>query len=437
MTINLATQLQPPDITAVVSGMGLSLGWESKLNMKVLYVTSLWSGFKDIVFEGREEATGMPAFIYPLKKLIELGHQVDFVVTVPIPKPILNINLEWLKESGFHFVSWKSKGFQRVFSVIRLYFYIRNLLRLKEYDFVYGQGSVGSIGCLVANRCGLPCGQRLYGTFLAEEVSKKTKYYTTLNHPLEYMAFRIPKNFLLITNDGTKGDHVYKKLAGKSNYDFHFLLNGVDLSNANGNFNDIKMRKQKDTQQQFLFFPARIARWKQQHLAVDILKYLHDKGNVDIHLYFAGHIHDPDYWAEISFAAKEKGMEGYVHYVGKLGRQNLFKYLHNSIAVLSLYQFSNLGNVVIEALSVGAVVVAIDDGSLIGVVEDGTNGILIHTAEEAAERINRLLKKPDQASLIGNRAKEMAVEQFLSWENRAMKEVNIIEESIKKQDGKY
>ena len=130
-------------------------------------------------------------------------------------------------------------------------------------------------------------------------------------------------------------------------------------------------------------------------------------------------------------------MEGYVHYVGKLGRQNLFKYLHNSIAVLSLYQFSNLGNVVIEALSVGAVVVAIDDGSLIGVVEDGNNGILIHTAEEAAECINRLLKKPDQASLIGNRAKERAVEQFLSWENRAMKEVNIIEESIKKQDGKY
>ena len=45
--------------------------------MKILYVTPLWTGLKDILFNGFEEARGMPAFIKPLKELISRGHEVD------------------------------------------------------------------------------------------------------------------------------------------------------------------------------------------------------------------------------------------------------------------------------------------------------------------------------------------------------------------------
>ncbi|MCD6321859.1 MAG: glycosyltransferase [Clostridiales bacterium] len=394
--------------------------------MKILYVTSLWSGFEDLIFGGKEIATGMPAFIYPLKHIIELGHQVDFIVTVPNPKPVLNINLEWLKDSAFHFVSWKFTGLHRVFSTSRLCFCIHKVLRSKRYDFVYGHGTVGALGCLMANWFKVPCGQRLYGTFLADEVAKKPHYYTALKHPLEYLAFRTSKAFLLITNDGTKGDYVYNKLGKGSEYKFHFLLNGIDLEPSKNS-----IQEQCDKLKPYLFFPARVARWKRQHLALDILEHLHNQGK-DINLYFAGHISDTEYWEEIKHTAKMKGLAKYVVHLGKLKKEELFSYMHNSIAVLSLYQTSNLGNVVIEALATGSIVLAIDDGSLNEVIENGVNGILFLTTEEAANSIAGLLTNHRRSELIKKRAQERAEKQFISWENRAIKEVNFIESAIRK-----
>jgi hypothetical protein len=93
-----------------------------------------------------------------------------------------------------------------------LYNSISHVLKKERYDFVYGHGSIGSIANLIANKNRIPCAIRLYGTFLANKIYSQSKISIFLHHPLEYLCFIIPKQFLLITNDGTRGDEVYKHL---------------------------------------------------------------------------------------------------------------------------------------------------------------------------------------------------------------------------------
>lgn len=397
--------------------------------MNILYVTPLWSGFKSMIYDGRKSISGMPAFIYPLKALIEKGHRIDFIIATPNHQPDLNIGPDWLKNSEFHIVPWKLKGAQKIASVFRLYLRLKATIRKNSYDFIYGQGSIGSLGCVMANRYDIPCAQRLYGTFLAAETEQRHKFLIALKHPLEYLAFQTPKSFLLITNDGTKGDQVFEKIGAKGKYEFLFWLNGVELDFDMQHNNE----DSENLSQPYLLFPARIVRWKQQHIALDILEHLH-KQNIHSYLYYVGHIGDNDYWSEITSRIKEKKLENFVFNLGVVEKETLMHYMHGSTAVLSTYQVSNLGNVVLETLATGSIVVAINDGSLDGIIENGENGILFKTTKEAANNIAKIIENCGYRNSLREKARKSAASKLMSWEKRTNLEIDYIENSTRQQN---
>lgn len=394
--------------------------------MRILYVTPLWSGFRDILLDGAINAKGMPAFINPLKRLFELGHKVDIVVAEPgVSEKDLNILVDWLDRTRIIFVDWDTKGYKKALSSFKLYSIINCILKKNEYDFVYGHGSIGAVANMVANLHGIPCGIRLYGTFLASEINRVSRIRIAMRHPLEYIAFKLPKNFLLVTNDGTRGDQVYDCLTNqRAKYKFCFMLNGVDIPKSLAD--DITIVNQLKSP--FIVYPARIARWKRQHLAVDILKGLHDRG-LSIHLYFAGHITDLDYWNEIEEKVAEYSLTSFVTYLGTVDNTVLHCLYQKAVAVLSFYELSNLGNVVIEALKYGAVIVSINDGSLNEIVINGENGILVDDPAEAVNQIHFIYENESKALEIRESAiRASAV--FKDWDTRAEEEIQLIENAV-------
>lgn len=98
--------------------------------------------------------------------------------------------------------------------------------------------------------------------------------------------------------------------------------------------------------------------------------------------------------------------------------------------VLSLYEMSNFGNVFIEAFSLGACVLAIDDGSLDGIVENGESGFLSTSPEEAARTIDRLIRDPARSAVVSQKARQTAEETFISWDDRAAKEIELIRRAV-------
>ncbi len=403
--------------------------------MRVLYVTGLFSGLRDLLLEGRSEAAGMPALVRPLRALLEAGHEVDFVIGVSpedVRRP-LRPGPEWLWGCGFQVVPWRTTRLAGLASAWRMYRATLRALRGKRYDFVYGHGPAGTVATLAARHRRVPCGARLYGSFLIEEIDRRSRLSIFLRHPLEYLAFRLPKRFLLVTNDGTRADQVQQRLAprGKCPYDFHFLLNGVQLpSNDEQAAGGSAAAPASLPEGPFLFYPARLARWKRQHLAVEILERLYRGGQDKVRLCFAGHLTQPEYWEEIQAEAAARGLAEQVMHLGALGPNEMLWCYRHALAVLSFYQTSNLGNVVIEALAAGAVVLAARDGSLEGIIEDGMTGLLARDAEEAAEKLAWLREHPEAAREIGECAARQARETFRSWEERSAMEVALIERAV-------
>lgn len=398
--------------------------------MRILYVTPLWSGFRDILLDGANNAKGMPAFINPLKKLFELGHEVDIIVAEPgVSEKDLNIAVDWLDRTRIIFVDWDTKGYKKILSSVKLYSVVNRIVKKNEYDFVYGHGSIGAIANIVANVRGIPCGIRLYGTFLAQEINHVSRIGIAMGHPLEYMAFKLPKDFLLVTNDGTRGDQVYNYLTKqRAKYKFYFMLNGVDLQEPMSKYEPPK----DDFKSPFMVYPARIARWKRQHLAIDILKGLHDNG-LPMNLYFAGHITDMDYWREIEDKIADYKLDSFVSYLGTVDHSVLHYLYQNAVVVLSLYELSNLGNVVIEALSYGAVVVSLKDGSLNAIITSGQNAILVGDSAEAIKQILSIYENDSKSLEIRESAKQMAAEVFKDWDIRAEEEIKLIEKAVIKK----
>jgi trehalose synthase len=71
------------------------------------------------------------------------------------------------------------------------------------------------------------------------------------------------------------------------------------------------------------------------------------------------------------------------------------------------------GLTVTEAMWKGAAVIGGDCGGIRKQIEDGVNGFLVSTVEQAAERIVQLLKDPDLRRRMGRAARESVRKDFL------------------------
>ncbi len=399
--------------------------------MRILYITDCWTGLKDIIYYGRNDANGMPAFIKPLKEIINRGHTVDLYVIDNESVNSININPNNRGMNVVRVLKYHQNILLRQFDILVMKKEIRELLSNNHYDFVYGHGSAAGSVQKIIKEFGIPYGHRLYGTFLYDELEKNGILKTKIRRYIECSVFMKDKDFLLVTDDGTKGDKVFKMLnPGKEPFEFEFWLNGVDpVKNINKAIDLTKYSIQEDTQ--FLFYLARISRWKGQHKAIDLLKTIKEYG-YNIKLVISGQVIDEDYFNEITDMINNYGLSNDVIFTGAIDRATAKELCKQSIASLSLYDLSNRGNVFYEYLSYGAIILSLNDGSLDDFIISGQNGFLVNNIKDGAVIIKGLLDGKYDNSDIRKRAQETYETKMLSWEERVDKEIELINSVIKK-----
>ena len=397
--------------------------------MNILYVTNLWTGLYDILFNGVTHARGMPAFVRPLKALIDQGHQVDLVLIHEEEfLPDFHIEVDWLhKEQIVGCQAWPSSRLQKLFCARRLYNLVNRVLQQKTYDFVYGHGTSADAARKAAQKHGIPYGHRLYGTFFNDYIQKQGLLKAKWLHRNEYRVFRAPKQFLLITNDGSKGDLACEKVnRGHNPYTLHFWLNGVDPMPAMSLEQLAQCRDALGAPDgPFLFYVARIDRWKGQHKAIEILHKLDEKG-IALPLFIAGQIKDSAYYQKLQEQIATYKLEDRVSFLGPISREDINAMCKLATASFSLYEMCNLGNVFHEMLSAGAVIVSLDDGSLDAFITDQENGFLVHSLDEAALDIAGILQDPARAAHIREKAIATSRASMRTWEERVQDEVDLI-----------
>lgn len=149
------------------------------------------------------------------------------------------------------------------------------------------------------------------------------------------------------------------------------------------NTDDFKLQEKK---MDYLLFFGRIHPDKGTYEAVQIALKL------KIKLIIAGIIQDQAYYDNLI----KPYLSSQIQYIGPVCTDKKSEVLGNAVALLHPINFEEpFGYSVVEAMACGTPVIAFNKGSMPEIIENGKNGFLVNSTEEAAERVKNIsLIKP-------------------------------------------
>lgn len=385
--------------------------------VKLLYISNYWSGFSDLYEEGAATPSGMPGFLKPLQHFIQSGLTVEIIFLTK--HKTSNVSCPWLKNVKIHFIDPKK-------SKIKILSFIRSLINQSGPNFIYAHGSMPAFYAGIANiGKGIPLGKRFYGTFLVEKLNQSF-FSAVLKYPYEIIALNTPARFLLITNDGTKGDEVYDKFCFVKRFlPLYFWENGVDQGLLKSD-----IRKQTSFAGAInILVPARYDRWKRQDRILLLAKKLKDQG-IHIDLIFCGHIYDKSYFAGLMDCAKKLGLNENTSFLGPVPPDQLTNLILKTDFIPFFYDFSNYGNVFIECSLLGAFIVVLNDGSTDTFSKKDKVNLLVENEDDAAKQILHYMNNLKELDEIRRNCKNNAKIHYKSWSDRIVDELTLIKQSM-------
>jgi len=388
--------------------------------MRILYVTPSFQGVSDIILNKSKKYSGLPPFVKVLEGLRNDGHVIDFVL---FTKDELG-KYDFLDDKEVTLIEWSpSKIKKNPIILLKTYKIIEEKIRNGNYDFVYSHGTQGSFATIAANRFKVPNGQRLYGVYplYKEILSEKKKWSILLRKPLYFLSLYLKKSFLLVTNDGTKGGDVYKKLGPrKKKYKFHCWTNGVDRLPGKC---DLSIPDVKNS----LFYPGRIDAQKRHLYVLEIIEEI--KKNIpDIKVYFGGS-DQSQYAKEVKKVIEKKKLQNNAIIMGSLNRNEMGYLFNNSLATLLLYDVSNKGNTSLEALKNGSIIITEKNTGLDEFISEEKTGYFIKDANDIVTILKRIKNNPDKHQKMKEKVIMMSNEKLNDWDTRVGKELALIYDS--------
>lgn len=163
---------------------------------------------------------------------------------------------------------------------------------------------------------------------------------------------------------------------------------------------------------------------KGQHVAIKALRILLDKG-FDVQLIIAGVSGDNAYLEEIVSLVNALYLERYVIFLGAVLNAEDFI---SSLDILLLPSYDEaLPTVVLEAFSMGTIVVASNVGGIPEIIDDGVDGFLFVVGDERmlSVKIEEIIKNNKMLNDIANLAGRKLLEKFDISENNKKIEICI------------
>jgi glycosyltransferase involved in cell wall biosynthesis len=295
-------------------------------------------------------------------------------------------------------------------------------------DLVYGYASSGSVAAYIAGRfCRVPNITRLYGTFLYQYLSNLPR----LVFNEEFLAFKLPCKYLIITNDGTRGDVVAKTLKVPSER-VRYWMNGVDSVRDSG-FDPKKFKEMKKIPDNvpIIIWVGRLARWKGVDRLINAIPAI-VSGNKRILALIVG---DGEERRNLECLGQRLGITEHVRFVGSVSHVDVSKYMRIADIFVSLQDHSNISSSLLEAMKYGMCIVTLDSGGTNEIVKNGQNGVLIeyNALSNLSKVILNLLDNENLNKELGKKAQEFANEHFHTWNERVMMEIELIEGLFKRR----
>ena len=402
-----------------------------KYRMIFLSALDIWS---------MKDGVGAPSFYKTLSLYIQKGH--DVILIKPNGKKHKDYKIEGLKEITFNYDFLDS-----LLSIRYISFFSRILIALYQRYKYYSIAS-----SLIESSC-LPCIVYAYevsGVFAARKLHLKyfvpfiTRFQGTvlggvannwlnrLRYFPHFQALEQESNLVIMTDDGTKGDAVLKQLGNQSEQ-IKFWKNGVSALTNSRKFNDSDLGQFRKIYRQkynlgentiVLMTLCRLAYWKRIDRAIVALEGV-IKVHRDVKLIIVGDGSEKENLLQL---CKVKQLSNFVVFVGGIKQKDTVYYYAMCDIFLSLYDLSNVGNPLLEALVYGKVILTLNTGDTASVINNGINGVVVpvNQLSEIASAINNLIENEDFRKKLSDGAKLYARYNLWTWEKRMEIEYNVV-----------
>lgn len=365
-------------------------------------------------------------YIYP--KEIRISNQVD---TCYLSISGIQVHVQTLPAQRV--LSWLLRSPLRRFKVYGLAYhslafaYALPFARKLKPDLIYGQSPY--ISALLGRVLGLPVILRLYGTFLYPYLHPWPRRIRRLG---EFLVFRLPYEYLIITNDGTRGDEVACAM-GVAPSKVCFWMDGVDKEwgreSDSRDCSRIRETLGIAPDSKILLTVSRLEDWKRVDRIITALPAIL-ACHPNTYLVVVG---DGSQRLALEDLCHKLGVHQRVCFVGQVPHDSVRDYMQVADIFVSLYELSNLCDPVLEAMICGRCVISLADGSLEHVIDSGNTGILLpsdNLESELPKTVIELLRRPERIREIGQQAQEYARCHFWSWDERIERECELLERLV-------
>ena len=396
-------------------------------NINIIFVT-------DLHVESLGGGKGGRAFYNTLKLYIDAGWNISLITTGGgVPKEFLN-NINVFEA---HFPSPKNKWCFPIYVFEKWLYYkrsfsfytnnIKSILDKNSSNTLIYAYEVG--GVLAAKRASVkynvPLVTRFQGT-----VHTHTK--NTLINRLKYFPFLqslgTTADVVIMTNDGTMGDKVLARLNNKTSK-INFWMNGVSVPKEDELNERDQYREKFGFGNKIIYLTvSRLVSWKKVERALFAFsKVISSIPNAELHICGDGEERE-----RLEQLSKSLNISQSVVFHGSIPHVDVSKYMMASDIFLSLYDLSNVGNPLLEAMSYGKSIITLDNGDTSRFIIDGKNGYCIPCSNLELIPTLMLSLALDSAKRIelGNKARLFAINNFWSWNDRMNEELKVVSNLI-------
>lgn len=372
---------------------------------------------------------GASSFYQTIRHYAENSYQIDLITcnrTDGLDIPGVSerhLDLEWLIRMGsipkmgfvFRFLVWL------VFQVYVVFvgFY---LARNNRPAVLYAYEITGVPAVLLLGRLmGLPVVSRFQGTVMKPLMTTwgwRVRYFD------HWLGLRAHANLVIMANDGTQGDEVLRTLGIPENT-VRFWMNGVDVRPKQYSPQKQAVLRQsivchKDTL--ILLTVSRLVAWKRLDRIITAMPEI-TRHVPEARLVIVG---DGEARAGYERLVRELDMGDYVVFTGAALHAEVAKYFAIADIFISLYDLSNVGNPLLEAMAWGKCVVTLNNGGTSSIVSHSDNGVLIEpdAIDKLPETVVELLRDNARRVQLGCAAQEYALQYFWTWHQRMAREIS-------------
>lgn len=405
------------------------------MQKRILYITPVYSGVRKFLLEGEDVDHGMPGVYRLIKQLEFHGWEIHILVQAEAYREVVKVSerifiypyrsprYRWLI-SGQRLLSDLSRGIRKGYVVARNH----------QPDVIYAvAGFSAIIGYGLSKLTGVPNITRLFGTTLYGACNGRISAKVILQRWQDFCNFVVPSEYLIITDDGSQADRLARILKVKRDR-LKFWMNGVDKNIYNPSF-DIHLFRTLvlgvPDCAKILLSVSRLEGWKRVDRLIRVVTPLL-ANRPDVFLVLLGDGADRNRLQELS---RNLEIDSKVIFMGRVPSSEVPNFLNTADVFLALYDYSNLSNTTLEAMTCARCVVVLDVGDTWKIIENGKTGVMVSETElsKLPDLLEALVDNDTKRLELGLNARDSIVHNVDSWDERIEKEISLITSIVKKR----